>query len=180
MQFDLASLTSALPDTRNDRRTHLMGLVMVSVFVFFALFALAWHFAQLGQPIPLVSLVGLLAACAFFIVAGIFIAVSTTPGPTSVEVDAQGFTFTFSGGRIEQIRWSDPRLKVRLSKTDGTMHRGIPRPPMGVVLGGYPSRKYLTLEAFDEIVRRAEAQGLVVDRAPSPTPGWTRFTITRD
>lgn len=176
MEFDLKGLAATVPDLDNVRRTHWVSLAMVIIFVCLAAIAIGAFYLSPGL-LAGGNLVGGMVLCCFFVVAGSSFYIRTGPGPDSIRVDPQELTFRYESGRMERIPWSKPGLRIRIEKTSGLVRRGIPRPAMAVVIGGFPSRKYITLEALDEVTRQASAVGLSVSEEASSFPGFSRVMI---
>lgn len=157
----------------------LVGVGMVLVFAFVVSLAL-WEFylSPSGLPGGDRGLTGILLASAFFITAGTYIATLATAVPHSVEINSDGFALSYPGARVERIMWADPGLRLRFERTEGITRRGLKGPPMAVLMGGRPPRRYLSPAVFNELARQARANGLRVQEEPSPYPGFTRTVIS--
>lgn len=177
-EFDLKGLAVTVPDVASVRRTHWVSLAMSVMFACLAAIALAAYFLYRGL-LSGGNLAGGMAICAIFAVAGSAFYIKTGPGPESLRVDQQGLTFVYESGRTERISWTRPGLQLRIEKTSGFVRRGVPRPAMAVVIGGTPSRKYITLAALEEITQQASSAGLNVSEEASEFPGFTRVTVRR-
>lgn len=107
----------------------------------------------------------------------IYLAVGSSPQAESIEVTERGLRLTYPSGRVHSMDWSGADLKLVLQQTDSVS--GVRRygRPMWVLLGSRPFQTYLTEDAFSEITRQAQAQGLKVEQRPAPRAGWTRWVI---
>ena len=156
-----------------------MGLVLIVAFAIFALAALAQYFlAATGLPGGTEGLVGVLVICSLFLCAGGFIFTSAAASPQFLRVDAQGLTFLYAGGRADSVLWDKPSLRIHIERTTGFVRHGQARPALAVVIGGRPSRRFLTPQACDALVRQAAAAGLRVLEEPSSFRGFTKVVIT--
>lgn len=176
-QFDLEGFLESVPDSKNwPVRTAGVAMIVVSALVA-ALALWDYYLTPSGLPGGGHRLVPVLLVCTFFVVAGGLFSVIATPVPTSVEVDSNGIALVYPGGRVERYLWADRSLQLRFERTQGVIRRGLMGPPMVVLMGGRPPRRYLSVEAFDAIVQQALAHGLRVQDEPSPFPGFTRTVI---
>jgi len=121
-----------------------------------------------------------LAFGVFFAAACAYLFVGTIPQAESLEVSDNGVRLIARSGKsMREIRWDDPRLSLVLDWTESNplqTSRGLPA--IGQLKGNVPFNTYLTREAFQAIVRAAQARKLAVAEGPAPgRPGWSRTTI---
>ncbi len=179
-QFDLEGFLESVPDSKNwPVRTAGVAMIVVSTIVA-ALALRDYYLTPSGLPGGGPRLIAVLLVCTFFAVAGGLLSVTATPVPTRVEVDSNGIALIYASGRVERFLWADSSLRLRFERTQGILRRGVMGPPMTILMGGRPPRRYLSVESFDAIVRQALAKGLRVQDEPSPFPGFTRIVISHE
>lgn len=172
MRFDLTELRN-LPMARDATKVRWIGFAMFAIIGGAVLDSVAVKLtAAQGFTAPqTVVFLGsaLISAMGFLVFLGL------GPSPRAVTIDSHGITFEFSMGRKELMDWTGPRFALRIESTDGVIIRGVRGPPMIIARGHIPFRRYLTRDAYHEMVRQARANGLtVVERGPDET----RFSLT--
>lgn len=177
-QFELEGFLASVPDA-NNWRIRRVGIAMIVVFAVIAGLVLwAYYLTPSGLSGGVHDLIAGLVICAFFMVAGGLFSIIATPVPTRVGVDSDGITMIYEAGRVERFLWADTTLHLRFERTQGMLRRGVMGPPLAILMGGRPPRRYLSVEAFNEVVRQARANGLDVQDEPSSFPGFTRTVIS--
>jgi hypothetical protein len=179
VRFDLSTLSS-LPALRGTRATHWTGAALSALFASLLTVSLVVRPLVTGEAASLTAIqqvaIALFLALALL---GVLIFFTTAPCPTGVTVGRTGVTYEYRRGRQTRLDWTRPGFRLRIERTDGVVRRGVQYPGFVVAIGGFPAQKYLTREAFDEIVRQARANGLTVAEGPSNVPGFARTTISR-
>jgi hypothetical protein len=123
--------------------------------------------------VDLVSFSFLVLICAMFA----YIAIGYGPQAESIQIDDEGLRLSYSSGRVQSIRWKDPRLMLILERYEPANAAWRYPQPMWVLLGNRPFQTYVTKEAFEEVIRRARCQGLTVAQKPASRTGWFRWVL---
>lgn len=97
------------------------------------------------------------------------------PGASWIEVDGSGIRLYFSNDSVRQLSWSDPGLRMGLSRMEDLRgRRGL---DLSIDVAGSPDTE-LTPEAFDDIIRRARENGWTVLEQRSPrNPALTWYPM---
>ncbi len=91
----------------------------------------------------------------------------------SVEVDQRGFRFDFGRRGSWVGTWGDPRLRLQVAK----VMRADGRAESILLYESGFRRAYLTVEAYAELARQAQGNGLQVSESPSPRSATTIIGI---
>ncbi len=101
----------------------------------------------------------------------------TGPGPTGVDVGTAGFTLRYAGGRTQHVAWGKPGLRLQFARRAVPVDPASGRFSVVALLGSLPLYRFLTLAAFEEIVRSARAAGGEVTELAPTASGLVRTRI---
>jgi hypothetical protein len=178
MRFDLTELRD-LPELRTEAVLRWFGAVMFAVFGGLLVESVVVQAAVRHMPVWTTRGAVAFPFVAVIAVCGLLIFFVGGPPPSGIAVDRDGVTFEFKHRRAQRWDWTRPGFAMQIDATDGVVRRGVKGSAMIMVRGLFPARRYLTRDAYREVVRQARASGLEVSEGPSNIPGFTRTTVSR-
>lgn len=162
----------------------LLAVILAALLCEALFLAVATFRAGPSTPLRTIALIalGTLAGICGVLAYGVFYLYR--PGPDQVVVDPDGATFKFRNGRAIVIRWSRPRLRLRISRV---VSRGTRAPSSQVVSVAIQGIKYphmqLNQSALVAMLGAARSRNLQISesRVGRPDGGyWERIWIRGD